>query len=85
MKITVQVFEALFQFSSGEDWIASATVRYRSYGHTSESTIAVDSNGMICARGRHFGLAVYPVTVYAIDAAPFVPGGMRPRVPSEAA
>ncbi len=72
----VLVREVLFTFKDQDDWIRHAQGMFRAFGHTAESTICIDLRGMICARGKHFNEARYPITVYAIDDAPFEPAGM---------
>lgn len=71
MTINVQVREELFQFGSYLEWVGRAAMWFRRAGHTCESTICIDQNGLICSRGKQFGEAVYPITVYAIDDVPF--------------
>ena len=73
----VQVRELLFEFASHAQWVRTAPYLFRQHGHSSESTLCVDQNGLICARGKQFGEAVYPVMVFAIDDPPFEPTGMR--------
>lgn len=77
VQLTLFVREELFHFTSEPDWIQAAQVRFRNHGHTAQSTICIDSAGLVCARGLHFQQAVYPVRVYAIDDAPYAPAGMR--------
>lgn len=75
--IWIQVFEELFQFASMADWVSAAQIRFRNHGHTSQTAICVDSNGMVCVRGKQFATAVYPVRVFALDEAPYEPCGMQ--------
>jgi hypothetical protein len=73
--ISVQVRDYLFEFTSFNDWVGRAQIAFLNMGHTSESTICVDQNGLICTRGKYFAKAKYPVRVYAIDDAPYMPKG----------
>jgi hypothetical protein len=73
LKLRVKVIEEVFHFVSFDDWVESAKRRFRNNGHTAESVICVDRNGMICTCGREFKIALYPVRVYAITKAPFEP------------
>ena len=85
MKIKIQVIEYLFHFIGMNDWIDHAQMRFRNHGHTAESTICVDRNGLVCVRGKQFGEAAYPISVYAVDEAPYKPQGMigkREKVPN---
>ena len=75
-KISVNVGEELFQFTSMNDWIRKAQLAFREHGHTSESTLCVDSEGLICTWGKMFRVAKYPIRVYAIDDPPYKPHGM---------
>jgi hypothetical protein len=84
MKIRVNVIEPLFNFLSQDDWIRNAQKMFRAHGHTSQSTLCVDADGLICVRGKQFSVAKYPVMVYAIDDAPYETAGMTgKRKPSE--
>jgi len=66
-KVTIKTLGVLFRFQSFGDWEATATMRFRNCGHTADTVIAVDREGMVCVRQPHFKDAKYPVTVYAID------------------
>jgi hypothetical protein len=67
---------ALFHFENFQDWVCTAQIAFRNLGHTHETTLCVDQNGMVCNRGKQFKEAAYPVSVYAIDDPPFKPSGM---------
>lgn len=75
-RIDVKVGELLFEFSSFDDWCDRAQILFRNHGHDSRSAMCVDSDGLICTRGKQFAEAVFPVRVYAIDDPPFKPCGM---------
>lgn len=75
LRLRIQVDEELFHFIDFPDWVNHAQLRYRNYGHTSESTLAVDSKGLVCVRGKQFMNASYPVRVYSVDEAPYKPTG----------
>lgn len=77
--VLVCVGELLFEFSSFNDWVRHAQLWFRDAGHTSGSTLCVDSHGLICTRGKMFSIAHYPIYVYAIDDPPFTPQGMLGR------
>lgn len=82
LRVKVRVLEELFHFSSMDDWINAAQLRFRNHGHTAQTTICVDQDGMICVRGKQFKTAVYPIRVYAVDEAPYAPSGaLGPREP----
>jgi len=84
LKVRISVLEELFHFVSMDDWIASAQLRFRNYGHTAQTAICVDSDGTVCLRGKQFNTARYPVRVYAVDEAPYKPSGMLgERQPTE--
>jgi hypothetical protein len=74
--VRILVREELFRFVTMRDWVVHAPARFRQVGHTSGSTICVDANGLVCARGKQFNEAVYPVRVFSIDDPPFKPLGM---------
>jgi hypothetical protein len=75
----VQVGELLFLFTSEDDWVEHAQIRFRSVGHTPQTAICIDVDGHILTRGAHFKLASYPVKVYAIDDPAYPPSGMLAR------
>ena len=67
VSLRILVREELFHFISFEDWVNFAQIRFRNHGHDSRSAICVDSDGMICTRGKQFREARYPVRTYAVD------------------
>ncbi len=67
----VLVGRLLFEFSSHEDWVLTATRKFTRANESSETTICLDTLGRICSWGKHFMRAdeeaTYPISVYKID------------------
>ena len=84
VSLRIVVREELFHFIHFDDWVNSAQIRFRNHGHDSRSAICVDSDGVICTRGKQFREARYPVRIYAVDDRAFEPvGALETRKPPE--
>lgn len=74
MKVTVEVGEELFRFTSKAEWIAKAKSWFQNTGAKSDDCICVDARGRICTSGKEFRRAdeeqTYPIIVYPVAAPP---------------
>lgn len=70
MKLTIEVGDALFEFTSFQNWVNTARRKFERAGVKGYEVICLDTKGRICERGLHFKVArddgSFPVTVYAI-------------------
>lgn len=67
-KVTIQLGEQLFAFSSRREWINRGQRIWRVHRADSRNSICIDTKGRICTVGAHFMRAEadgsYPITVY---------------------
>jgi alpha-tubulin suppressor-like RCC1 family protein len=67
-KVTVQLGEELFSFSSKQEWINKAQSWFTQLGCPPNHYICIDNAGRICTKGAEFMRATaentYPITVY---------------------
>lgn len=67
-KVTIQVGPQLFEFESHDNWINTATIKFRYAGVRSKDVLCIDSQGRICTKGLEFNRAdlegAYPIRVY---------------------
>lgn len=78
--LTITVGPEMFNFASFETWKYRAKEWYaenlKRYDLVFARTIAIDAKGQVCASGKEFAAASYPVRVFAIDPeAKIVEGG----------
>lgn len=80
---TVILGPALFLFSSFDDWIDTAKVKFATSGVVSFDTICIDSIGRVCKCGQEFMRArddgTFPVIVYHIDPAYVIHAAEQPH------
>ena len=69
-QVLIQLGKKLFQFSSFDNWVDTATAKFKKAGISPSDVVCIDAYGRLCLSGKEFMRArdqkAFPVRVYAV-------------------